>query len=72
MEIADHAITAFIGPSGCGKSTFLRCLNPVGDVVINGHGKRVGLLEYHADLFTKQCGIHPLIAKLAANKLRRE
>lgn len=22
MEIADHAITAFIGPSGCGKSTF--------------------------------------------------
>ena len=21
MEIADHAITAFIGPSGCGKST---------------------------------------------------
>ena len=26
MEIADHAITAFIGPSGCGKSTFLRCL----------------------------------------------
>ena len=27
MEIADHAITAFIGPSGCGKSTFLRCLN---------------------------------------------
>ena len=27
MEIADHAITAFIGPSGCGKSTFLRCIN---------------------------------------------
>ena len=40
MEIADHAITAFIGPSGCGKSTFLRCLNRMNDLVdgcrING------------------------------------
>ena len=26
MEIADHAITAFIGPSGCGKSTLLQAL----------------------------------------------
>ena len=33
MEIADHAITAFIGPSGCGKSTFLRCLNRMNDLV---------------------------------------
>lgn len=33
MEIADHAITAFIGPSGCGKSTFLRCLNQMNDLV---------------------------------------
>ena len=33
MEIADHAITAFIGPSGCGKSTFLRCLNRMNDQV---------------------------------------
>ena len=33
MEIADHAITAFIGPSGCGKSTFLRCLNRMDDLV---------------------------------------
>lgn len=33
MEIADHAITAFIGPSGCGKSTFLRCLNRINDLV---------------------------------------
>ena len=33
MEIADHAITAFIGPSGCGKSTFLRCLNRTNDLV---------------------------------------
>ena len=33
MEIADHAITAFIGPSGCGKSTFLRCLNRLNDLV---------------------------------------
>ena len=33
MEIADHAITAFIGPSGCGKSTFLRCLNRMYDLV---------------------------------------
>lgn len=32
MEIADHAITAFIGPSGCGKSTFLRCLNRMNDL----------------------------------------
>ena len=31
MEIADHAITAFIGPSG--KSTFLRCLNRMNDLV---------------------------------------
>lgn len=33
MEIADHAIAAFIGPSGCGKSTFLRCLNRMNDLV---------------------------------------
>ena len=33
MEIADHAITAFIGPSGCDKSTFLRCLNRMNDLV---------------------------------------
>ena len=33
MEIADHAITAFIGPSGCGKSAFLRCLNRMNDLV---------------------------------------
>ena len=33
MEIADHAITAFIGPSGFGKSTFLRCLNRMNDLV---------------------------------------
>ena len=33
MQIADHAITAFIGPSGCGKSTFLRCLNRMNDLV---------------------------------------
>ena len=33
MEIADHAITAFIGRSGCGKSTFLRCLNRMNDLV---------------------------------------
>lgn len=33
MEIADHAITAFIGPSGCGKSTFLRCLNRMNNLV---------------------------------------
>lgn len=33
MEIADHAITAFIGPSGCGKFTFLRCLNRMNDLV---------------------------------------
>lgn len=33
MEIADHAITAFIGPSGCGKSTFLCCLNRMNDLV---------------------------------------
>ena len=33
MEIADHAITAFIGPSGCGKSPFLRCLNRMNDLV---------------------------------------
>ena len=33
MEIADHAITAFIGPTGCGKSPFLRCLNRMNDLV---------------------------------------
>ncbi len=33
MEIAPHAITAFIGPSGCGKSTFLKTLNRMNDLV---------------------------------------
>jgi len=27
LDIAPHAITAFIGPSGCGKSTLLRSIN---------------------------------------------
>ena len=32
MEIADHAITAFIGPSGCGKSTLLNLIPRFYDV----------------------------------------
>ena len=33
MEIADHAINAFIGHSGSGKSTILRCQNRMNDLV---------------------------------------
>ena len=27
-------------------------------VVVNTHGEGIGLLEHHADLFAKQCGIY--------------
>ena len=45
MEIADHAITAFIGPSGCGKSTFLRCLNRMNDLIPGV--KLSGEMDFH-------------------------
>ena len=66
MEIADHAITAFIGPSGCGKSTFLRCLNrleiPTGgsikfegievdDAHIDAVRQKMGMVFQHFNLF---------------------
>ena len=52
MEIADHAITAFIGPSGCGKSTFLRCLNRMNDLV---DGCRVeGKVILDGDIYDKR------------------
>ena len=50
MEIADHAITAFIGPSGCGKSTFLRCLNRMNDLIPGV--KLSGEVDFHGqDLY---------------------
>ena len=50
MEIADHAITAFIGPSGCGKSTFLRCLNRMNDLIPSV--KLSGEVDFHGqDLY---------------------
>lgn len=33
LDMARHAVTAFIGPSGCGKSTFLRCMNRMNDTI---------------------------------------
>ena len=66
MEIADHAITAFIGPSGCGKSTFLRCLNrleiPTGGSIkfegvevdddhIDSVRQKMGMVFQHFNLF---------------------
>ena len=36
----------------------------IGNIVIDRHGERIGLLEYHTHLFTKQCGIHPLIVNV--------
>ena len=36
LKIPEKQITALIGPSGCGKSTFIRCLNRMNDLVIEG------------------------------------
>jgi len=36
IEVPEKRVTAFIGPSGCGKSTFLRVLNRMNDVTIDG------------------------------------
>ena len=66
MEIADHAITAFIGPSGCGKSTLAKLLfqyypDYSGDILFNGRQvraldrtalyRRVGYIAQTAYLF---------------------
>ena len=53
MEIADHAITAFIGPSGCGKSTFLRCLNRMNDLV-DGCRVEVKVILDGEDIYDKR------------------
>lgn len=53
MEIADHAITAFIGPSGCGKSTFLRCLNRMNDLVEGGRVEGKVILDGE-DIYDKR------------------
>ena len=53
MEIADHAITAFIGPSGCGKSTFLRCLNRMNDLV-DGCGVEGKVILDGEDIYDKR------------------
>ena len=53
MEIADHAITAFIGPSGCGKSTFLRCLNRMNDLVDGGRVEGI-VLRDGEDIYDKR------------------
>ena len=29
------------------------CARPVSDIIVYAHGERVGLLEYHADIFAK-------------------
>ena len=61
MEIADHAITAFIGPSGCGKSTLLSIIAGLlapetGTIVVNNpdgsiHYPRIGYMLQHDHLF---------------------
>jgi phosphate transport system ATP-binding protein len=33
LAISDRQVTALIGPSGCGTSTFLRCINPMNDLI---------------------------------------
>ena len=53
MEIADHAITAFIGPSGCGKSTFLRCLNRMNDLVDGCRVEGIVILD-GVDIYDKR------------------
>ena len=53
MEIADHAITAFIGPSGCGKSTFLRCLNRMNGLVDGCRGEGKVILDGE-DIYDKR------------------
>ena len=59
MEIADHAITAFIGPSGCGKSTILSLIAGLltpgsGGITFygeNGHQPGIGYMLQHDLLF---------------------
>jgi len=53
MDIADHAITAFIGPSGCGKSTFLKCINRMNDLVEGCRIEGEVLLD-GVDIYDKQ------------------
>ena len=33
LDVAEHAVTAFIGPSGCGKSSILRCFDRMNDLI---------------------------------------
>ena len=36
IEIPEKSITALIGPSGCGKSTFLKTLDRMNDLILDG------------------------------------
>ena len=45
LNIAEHAVTAFIGPSGCGKSSLLRAFNRLNDLIPDA--KETGRILYH-------------------------
>ena len=45
MNIFKNKVTALIGPSGCGKSTFIRLLNRMNDLAINGSLEGTILLD---------------------------
>ncbi len=36
LDLEQHRVLSVIGPSGCGKSTFLRCLNRMHELTVDG------------------------------------
>jgi phosphate transport system ATP-binding protein len=63
IDVAKHAVIAFIGPSGCGKSTFLRCLNRMNDTI---EGAKVeGLITLDGqDIYDKRQDVVQLRARV--------
>jgi phosphate transport system ATP-binding protein len=63
IDVAKHAVIAFIGPSGCGKSTFLRCLNRMNDTIEGA--KVTGLLTLDGqDIYDKRQDVVQLRARV--------
>jgi phosphate transport system ATP-binding protein len=56
LQIAPHAITAFIGPSGCGKSTLLRSINRLNALIVGARHEGEMLLD-GVDIYGPQTDI---------------